>query len=90
MVQLKEGLVEEFETFKTITICCKFCEQNLADFQDVQSIKGYWKIDLMDLDYKAKFKIRNKYIICRCTETIGVSIGNSTYHLNKKFTKLIY
>lgn len=90
MVQFVEKVVEEFPIYETITIRCRFCEIELANFEDVCSIKKYWEIHGLDMNWNAKFKIKNKNIICKCARMIGISIENSIYLLDKKSVKTTY
>lgn len=38
MVQFVEKVVKEFQIYETISICCRFCEVELANFEDARSI----------------------------------------------------
>lgn len=91
MVQLIEKSVIEFETIKIVRIHCKFCKQELANLEDVKSIKKRWKIKATRMSWEANFKIQSKYIICRCAEILGViSFQRDIYLLNKKSIEITY
>lgn len=90
MVKLIEHDTAEFEYYVNIKICCKHCNQELADFAYVTSVGKFWRLDSMNIDWDVRYKVMANKIFCECAEILGKVAQRGIYHLSKRSVKLIH
>lgn len=87
---MEETLRVEYERIKKIKVHCKYCNRELAEFDNIKVTSKNWKLKEIDIDWDVEYTIKSKKVFWKCANIFATVVQYGIFHINKKVIKLKY